>query len=578
MTGNTQRLTILAQDPAVKQNGALVLAQVEIPYEMLADGPVGYRVKVVDFDATTNTLYQPHRYVYQPDGQIVDPFALPSAKLSREGRLAFDQKLLQNPNFHAQHVYAVVMRTLARFEYALGRRVPWGFNGHQIHIAPHAFCDANAFYSEKDRGLMFGYFDGVRSKQRVFTCLSHDIVAHEATHALLDGLRTRYTDPSGPDQAAFHEGFSDIVALLSVFSLRPIVELGLTLGEGRIIKRDGLRLIQEGRLTQQAIADSILFGLGEEFGQQLGGARVNALRRSVELEPGKDYLERPEYEEPHARGELLAAAMLRSFLALWVARIQQLGTFGRQLYNLDMVIDEGTKVANQLLTMAIRALDYCPPVDLEFGDYLAALLTVDREVAPDDARYSYRDAIKETFASYGITVPGPETDADACWKTFDLNEDIIYKRTNFESMLRDEEEVFRFIWENRHLLRIDDRGYTQVISVRPSMRQGPDGFMLRETICEYVQIADLFGAEVTAVLKINRPEGMSSRQRLRAYGGGVLVFDQYGRIKYHIERRLDDAARQKRRLDYLWDSGGLEQVQDSRNQFAMAHRMRAGGH
>lgn len=40
--------------------------------------------------------------------------------------------------------------------------------------------------------------------------------------------------------------------------------------------------------------------------------------------------------------------------------------------------------------------------------------------------------------------------------------------------------------------------------------------MLRETICEYFQIADLFGAQVTAVLKISRPEGMSCRQRLRA--------------------------------------------------------------
>ncbi len=162
MSGNTQRLTILAQDPAVQQNGALVLAEIEIPYEVLADGPIGYRVKVVDFDATTNSLYLPHAYKYKSDGQIIDPFALPKTKLTPKMRREFDRALLANPNFHAQQVYAVVMRILTRFEQALGRRVRWGFNGHQLHVAPHAFCDANAFYSEKDRALMFGYFDGDR--------------------------------------------------------------------------------------------------------------------------------------------------------------------------------------------------------------------------------------------------------------------------------------------------------------------------------------------------------------------------------------------------------------------------------
>lgn len=568
---NTQKLTVLAQDPAVRDRGRLVLEQVEVPHEMLADGPTGYRVKVVDFDASADRLYRPHRYRQAADGSVVDPFA-PPPQANARARRAYEQALLADPNFHAQNAYAIVMRTLARFEFALGRRVRWGFEGHQLNVAPHAFRDANAYYSESDRALMFGYFRG-RSGAWVHTALSHDIVAHEATHAILDGLRTHYTDPSGPDQAAFHEGFADVVALLSVFSLETTVSLALTLGNVPE-RRNGTPLVPARALEPAALAGSILFGLGKEFGQQLEGMRANALRRSVALEPSTGYLGDPAWEAPHVRGEILAAAMLRSFMALWLARVRELGTFGPGLYNLKAVVDEGSKVAAQLLTIAIRALDYCPSVDLEFGDYLAALLTADAEVAPDDSRYAYRDAIVRTFASYGIAPPSC-TDARGCWRAFEHDDRIHYQRAHFESMLRDPEEVFRFVWENRAVLGVDERGDTRVISVRPCVRQGPDGFTLRETVCEYIEVADLYAAELRSYLGIPRPHGMSTRQRVTAYGGGVLVFDQYGRIKYHVARALADAQRQSRRLDYLWRNGYLDHAGARRDPFSDLHRRRA---
>ena len=53
--------------------------------------------------------------------------------------------------------------------------------------------------------------------QRVFTCLSHDIIAHEVTHAIIDGIRTYFTQPSNPDVLAFHEAFADLAALFNHF-------------------------------------------------------------------------------------------------------------------------------------------------------------------------------------------------------------------------------------------------------------------------------------------------------------------------------------------------------------------------
>jgi hypothetical protein len=61
--------------------------------------------------------------------------------------------------------------------------------------------------------------------------------------------------------------------------------------------------------------------------------------------------------------------------------------------------------------MAIRAIDYCPPVDLTFADYVSALLTIDQEVVPDDSRYGYRQALLKNFRAYGIK-PAKRTDID----------------------------------------------------------------------------------------------------------------------------------------------------------------------
>ena len=46
-----------------------------------------------------------------------------------------NKELLDDPRFHARNVYAIMMRILARFEFALGRRVAWGSAGHQKYTS-----------------------------------------------------------------------------------------------------------------------------------------------------------------------------------------------------------------------------------------------------------------------------------------------------------------------------------------------------------------------------------------------------------------------------------------------------------
>ncbi|MCA1604053.1 MAG: hypothetical protein LC775_00875, partial [Acidobacteria bacterium] len=435
----------------------MLTTEVDIPAEELAPGPRGYRVQVVDYDTSSGLLYQPLDYPPLQNGQYLDPF-------KEDAQRETNENLITDPRFHQQNVYAIVMKTLARFEFALGRRVSWGFPGHQINVAPHAFADPNAFYSKHDQAIVFGYFKGL-SGQVVFSCLSHDVVAHETTHAILDGLRNRYTDPSSPEQAGFHEGFSDVVALLSVFSLKEVVS---TLLQPRHQKKEFKSdLISPQELTIEKLRDSVLLGLAKQMGHEMEGVRgnrANALRRSVKLRPltdkddPKTYEKSEEFQEPHRRGEILVAAMLNAFLQAWGARINQLerGRPGAKL-DLQMVVEQGTDAANQLLTMAIRALDYAPPTDLQFKDYLSALITADKELVPDDSKYQYRKILLHSFRDYGVK-PASFNSPDGSWES--CNAQLTYDRSHFESMMRDPDEVFRFIWENRQALRLEEHAYT----------------------------------------------------------------------------------------------------------------------
>jgi hypothetical protein len=147
-------------------------------------------------------------------------------------------------------------------------------------------------------------------------------------------------------------------------------------------------------------------------------------------------------------------------------------------------------------------------------------------------------------------------------------------------MLRDKQEVFRFIWENRDALEMHKDGYIEVQSVRPCTRIGPDGFVLRETVAEYIQILTLRADELTGVLKIKVPNSIPGWRRIRIFGGGALIFDEYGQLKYQIRNRIEDAERQEARLAYLAEIGFFEappppkQV-SSALPFAQVHLLRA---
>lgn len=530
-------MTVVAQDPTVRDDaGRMVTARVRVPADRLYRPFQTHRFHVFNYDATTG---QPGRLLtlLDEDKPFVDRF---------DGKSHWT--LLRSRDFHAQNVFAVASRTLASFEAALGRRVPWGFDSHQLFLVPHAYDAANAEYSEGKQALLFGDVRR-RGQDPVYACLSHDIIAHETTHAILAGLRPSFDEASLPDQLAFHEAFADIVALLSVFSIPAALELGL--GKAEVKDR-----ISRADADPANLRRSILFQLAEEIGSVIHAERGRALRTSVDVPAGEAWKDSAEFRHPHRRGEVLVAAIAQTMLEMWSGRLT--GLLDKEGASRQKAAEEGAKAAEHLLRMCIRAVDYLPALEFEFPDFLDAIIVADEQMAPDDEHH-YRDALKRAFGSYGIQRP-PQ------WLvTVELlKKRPVYEHFNFAALRTDLDEVFRFIWENEELLNLDLSYYTRVESIRPAIRVGPDGFVVHETVVTYRQTLDGPASELVALSKrkpaeppdhapLELPEDMAPDTIVRMFGGAAIIFDQFGRPKFHQTKPLLDWERQGRRLKYLFE-------------------------
>src|SRR5204863_4438132 len=116
--------------------------------------------------------------------------------------------------------------------------------------------------------------------------------------------------------------------------------------------------------------------------------------------------------EPHDRGAVLVAAVFDAFLSIYKSRVTDLlriasngtGVLPQGELHPDLVnrlAGEASKTAGHVLDMCIRALDYCPPVDVTFGEYLRALVTADTDLIHDDD-LGYRVAVTEAFRNRGL--------------------------------------------------------------------------------------------------------------------------------------------------------------------------------
>jgi hypothetical protein len=306
--------------------------------------------------------------------------------------------------------------------------------------------------------------------------------------------------------------------------------------------------------------------------------------------------------EPHDRGAILVAAMFAAFLDIYKVRSKNVITLASAGSGVlpegalhpslvDALASEATKAARHFLHVSIRALDYCPPFDITYGDYLRALVTADYDMVPSD-KFGYRVALIESFRRWGIVPDGLKalSEEQLRWPyarlEYEENDGVQWNAlaeivTELSALiskslyLQDRQEVFNNLKEARRqtheylarILSLSNEGVQrknfmkvtgldlrpdgsvtglrykssglpsfEVHSVLPTLRVTPDGQIMKQLIISVTQ--RLVGIPMD---QDNPEQGVFDFR-----GGSTLIFDMDGKapnLRYAITRPIGDVQR-----------------------------------
>ncbi|MFG0319960.1 MAG: peptidase S8, partial [Planctomycetota bacterium JB042] len=336
-------------------------------------------------------------------------------------------------------------------------------------------------------------------------------------------------------------------------------------------------------------------------------------------------------DEPHERGAILVAAVFDAFLSIYRSRIDDLLRIATQGSGLlapgelhpDLVkrlAKEASTAADHVLRICIRALDYCPPVDITFGDYLRALITADVDAVPDD-RMHYRLAFVEAFQRRGI-YPGDVrtlSEESLVWRpprSHDVDLTPLFapgagiepewrqtsdRRELWERMRRNARTVHRWLRTScsgpmaeeiglaistdapKSVFRRHGRPTIEVHSVRLARRGTPLGDTRTDFVIEILQRRrGYLDAETQARVDAEGPDREDDHGDFVMRGGCTLLVDpETCRVRYAINKHILSAGRLKRQREFLGGGDGSLRATylgdagrgaGMREPFAMLHR------
>jgi len=475
---------VYVQDPFVaEQNKGVALNTIYVAGEPdLMDGPTSARIAVVDYDADTGKLEQPVKWDAKKRCFVFDYKGKPEP---------ITRKWCTEPQFHQVNVWAIIQSVLDIYEatWVLGRSAPWAFEGNRLIVVPHAGYRDNAFYERRRKAIRFYYF--AAEGKRVYTCLSHDIIAHETGHAILDGLRPGYLEDSSLQTTAFHEFAADLTAIMTS------------------LLNDELRwqVAQEsgGDLTR----DTIVSSLAEEFGRYAKGRPyLRSAQNDKTVETVKDS------RSPYDWSEVLTGTMFDILTGMVAKRMQKNLATGKKPTTKQAL----SWAVSRFRRTALQPLDYLPPVDVQFSDYARAVLQADQVVDPVDED-GYRDLMRDCFDKRGIACPAKGEEQDQ----------IYFYAYDIERVSRSRTDAYHFLNENRRQLCIPAEQDIAVVDLYQTDKTVMGERKLpREVVLQYAwrEDVELKGSGL----------GPLARTKASLLCGGTLVFDGRGNVLSWIRK------------------------------------------
>jgi hypothetical protein len=467
---------------------------------------------------------------------------------------------LSDPRFIVQMVYAVASDLYITFRRSLGRDIALGLRPAGVEddgtekwqlcpcfeLHPWAMEEAQAWYDRDNARIAFGYFNakqdavGYPPGSRVFTALSHDVIVHEMTHALLDAVKPHFVTPTNRDVLAFHEAFADLIAIFQRFRY------------GNLVAEQ----IRSARANIDAL--DILSSLARTF------AKTSGMGNTLRPLSG-DMMYDTVGEEPHELGNVLVQAVYRAFRVVAnrrIARLIEIATNGTGILPegalspalADEIAQRVGKTARIFQTMLIRALDYCPPFDISFFTFLRAVISADLRLVPVDDD-GIRDAWMEAFRYHRIfpTDGLHYAEEQIAWDRIADTDGLSIRALSFaatafagnpgdllplDTAVVQASNVAAAInaseaWQGYLGLSVKlepgTRSTTEILGIRSFARPGPNGMTEFGTVVEIV----------------GRTFGGRDKSGFMSSTGACLIFDSEGRLSSCAPLKLDREARRK---------------------------------
>jgi hypothetical protein len=374
----------------------------------------------------------------------------------------------------------------------LGRPIPWSFEGNRLMIVPQAGFRKNAFYHRKSKSLQLYYYGDPRKPS--YNSLSHDILAHETGHAILDGIRPYFLETSSWETAAFHEALGDITAFL------------LSLRDNNV--RD---FVDRTFGTHVEQADFVA-GLAAEFGRNTQNRPFlrTALNSMTFADAQRD-------REAHKASQVITGAVFDILKAVANQYLSQERQAERK--NAATPANGLWWAIERMGRLALQPLDLLPPADVRFLDYARAMLRVDELNDPDDP-HKYRRILREVFHLRGLC-PRPieqcTADPESCALTLERPPrlDVFH---DLGEASRSRTAAYRLVNDNRKQFGIPYGQDFVIADIYDSNKLDYTAQRLpRQVVIQYLWREDV---------KLDEPRfGGLQGQTVKLLCGGTLVFD-----------------------------------------------------